>query len=278
MSAKHWRRTAWGLAAGMVATLGTAWGQAPGTERTCGTRGTTATPAGRSRGPEEGRGRSSPSVARASIPPRSSSRPSWKFRPAPAVRCRPPLARARPPPSRPLRPRGGTPCASGLTPRPRLKGQGQDRMGAARVSRRQAKGEIPGGASRRRRCGLRYGPERGLTAAVSPRGPHPRAEKSGGRSWRSISKAMEGTGNWGAVRVLPAPAEGWTCSSWEDREGTGKDLELSGRDRRHRRHWLQKLYKGSAAASQRVPPDHRQYSPSGRLQPHRQRPPVSATI
>src|SRR5258705_4919336 len=53
MSAKHWRRTAWGVAAGMVATLGTAWAQAPGTERTCGMRGTTAATAGR-RGSEEG--------------------------------------------------------------------------------------------------------------------------------------------------------------------------------------------------------------------------------
>jgi len=57
MSAKRWRRTVWGLAAGMVATLGTAWAQAPGAERTCGMRGTTAPP-GRSRGSEEAGGRS----------------------------------------------------------------------------------------------------------------------------------------------------------------------------------------------------------------------------
>src|SRR6185436_3980518 len=233
MSAKHWRRTAWGLAAGMVASLGTAWAQAPGAERTCGMRGT-ATPAGRSRGTEDGRGsvvaiggsRLDPSTPLftplVEVPTGSGGAvPAAPFGPGPTTTV---VASSPPSPAAP-------PTLPGLTPPPATsKDKDKDKGGGrGRVEATQAKGEIPD--ERLLDIGVAVF-DTGLSERdrerLAAKGFSPELRRAEGRFVAfHLKKTMEGTGNWGAVRVLPAPAEGLdVLVTGKIAKSTGKDLEL----------------------------------------------------
>jgi len=267
MSAKHWRWTGWGLAAGM--TLGTAWAQAPGAERTCGMRGTTA-PAGRSRGSEEGRG-SVVAIGRSRLDPSSqaftpvvevptgsgSAVPAAPFVPGPTTTT---VASSPPSPAPP-------PSLPGLTPPPAAsKEKDKDKDGGrGNVEAVQAKGEIPD--ERLLDIGVAVF-DTGLAERdrqrLTAKGLSPDLRKAEGRFLAfHLKKTLEGTGNWGAVRMLPAPAEGMdVLVTGKIVKSTGKDLELemdavdaTGR------HWLHKLYKGQADLSAYRPERVGQYEP-----------------
>ena len=269
MSAKHWRRTAWGLAAGMVATLGTAWAQAPGGERTCGMRGTTA-PAGRSRGSEEGRGsvvaiggsRLDPSAPLftplVEIPTGSSGAvPAAPFGPGSTTTV---VASSPPSPA-------GPPALPGLTPPPATsKDKGKDKDGGrGRVEATQAKGEVPD--ERLLDVGVAVfatGLNERDRERLAAKGLSPELRRAEGRFVAfHLKKTMEGTGNWGAVRVLPGPAEGLdVLVTGKIAKSTGKDLEVEvdAIDATGRR-WLHKQYKGQAELSAYRPDRVGQYEP-----------------
>ena len=270
MSAKHWRRTAWGLAAGMVATLGTAWAQAPGSERTCGTRGTTAAPAGRSRGSEEGRGsvvaiggsRLDPSAHLFTPVMEIPTGSGGAVPPAPLGPGSTTTAVTSSPPTP-----AGPPALPGLTPPPATsKDKDKDKDGRhAGVEATQAKGEIA--EERLLDIGVAVF-DTGLSERdrerLAARGLSPELRRAEGRFVAfHLKKTMEGTGNWGAVRVLPAPAEGLdVLVTGKIAKSTGKDLDLevdafdaTGR------HWLHKQYKGQADLSAYRPERVGQYEP-----------------
>ena len=274
MSAKHWRRTAWGLAAGMVASLGTAWAQAPGAERTCGMRGTTA-PAGRSRGSEEGRGaivaigggsRLDPSAQLftpvVEVPTGSGGGGAAPVAPFTPGSTTTPVSSSPPTPA-------GPPAVPGLTPPPAAskdKDKEKDKdSGRGRVEATQAKGEIA--EERLLDIGVAVF-EAGVSERdrerLAARGLSPELRRAEGRFVAfHLKKTMEGTGNWGAVRVLPSPAEGLdVLVTGKITRSTGKDLELevdavdaTGR------HWLHKQYKGQANLSAYRPERVGQYEP-----------------
>jgi len=275
MSAKRWRRTVWGLAAGMVATLGTAWAQAPGAERTCGMRGTTAPP-GRSRGSEEGRGsvvaigggsRLDPSAQLftpvVEVPTGSGGGggavPAAPFTPGSTTT---PVTSSPPTPA-------GPPAVPGLTP-PATPSKGKDKDkdkddGRGRVEATQAKGEIA--EERLLDIGVAVF-ETGLTERdrerLAARGLSPELRRAEGRFVAfHLKKTMEATGNWGAVRVLPASAEGLdVLVTGKIAKSTGKHLELEvdAVDATGRR-WLHKEYKGQADLSAYRPERVGQYEP-----------------
>ena len=186
------------------------------------------------------------------------------------MRCRPrPLARApRPPPSRPLRPRPRDLLRfRGSRPRPTAsKDKDKDKDGGhAGVEATQAKGEIA--EERLLDIGVAVF-DTGLSERdrerLAARGLSPELRRAEGRFVAfHLKKTMEGTGNWGAVRVLPAPAEGLdVLVTGKIAKSTGKDLELevdaidaTGR------HWLHKQYKGQADLSAYRPERVGQYEP-----------------
>jgi hypothetical protein len=268
MSAKQWRWTAWGLAAGM-ATLGTAWAQSPGGERTCGMSGTTA-PAGRSRGSDEGRGsiagfgRSRPDASAQLFSPVVEIPTAGSGSAVPAAPLGPgsttTVASSSPPTPAP------PPSLPGLTPPPTEKEREKDKdKDRARVEATQAKGEIPD--ERLLDVGVAVF-DTGLTerdrGRLAAKGLSPELRKAEGRFLAfHLKKTMEGTGNWGAVRVLPAPAEGVdVLVTGKIAKSTGKDLELEVEavDATGRR-WLHKLYRGQADLSAYRPDRVGQYEP-----------------
>jgi hypothetical protein len=191
MSARHCRRTAWGLAAGMVASLGTAWAQGPGT--------------------------------------------------------------------------AAPPALPGLTPPAAASKDKAKGSGRAGVEATQAKGEIA--EDRLLDIGVAVF-DTGLTerdrTRLAARGLSPELRRAEGRFVAfHLKKTMEGTGNWGAVRVLPAPAEGLdVLVTGKIVKSTGKDLhlEVDAVDATGRR-WLHKLYTGQAELSAYRPDRVGQYEP-----------------
>ena len=233
-------------------------------------RGTTAAPAGRSRGSEEGRGsvvaiggsRLDPSAQLftpvVEIPTGSGGAvPAAPFGPGSTTTA---VASSPPTPA-------GPPALPGLTP-PATTSKDKDKDkdgGRARVEATQAKGEIA--EDRLLDIGVAVF-DTGLSERdrerLAARGLSPELRRAEGRFVAfHLKKTMEGTGNWGAVRVLPAPAEGLdVLVTGKIVKSTGKDLELevdavdaTGR------HWLHKQYKGQADLSAYRPERVGQYEP-----------------
>jgi hypothetical protein len=232
-------------------------------------RGTTAAAAGRSRGSEEGRGsvvaiggsRLDPSAQLftpvVEIPTGSGAAvPAAPFGPGSTSTV---VASSPPSPAAP-------PTLPGLTPPPAAsKDKDKNKDGGRHVEANQAKGEIPD--ERLLDVGVAVfdtGVGEGDRGRLAAKGLSPELRKAEGRFVAfHLKKTMEGTGNWGAVRVLPARAEGLdVLVTGKIARSTGKDLELevdaidaTGR------HWLHKLYKGQADLSAYQPDRVGQYEP-----------------
>ena len=250
MSSRHWRRT-WGVAAGMAAMLGTAWAQAPGAGRVCGTPGAAAGATGGSdedRRPTRASGRSARAADMRLFSPLVEI-PSGGGAGVAAPVTKAPVAGSAPPaPTAP-------PAVPGLPPPPAAekekdKEKSKDRKDRARVEAIQAAGDVP--EERLLDVGVAvFDPEvdeaerqrlarKGVTSEL-------RRAESHFVSFH-LKKTMEGTGHWGAVRVLPGPGEGLDVFvSGRILKSTGKDLELEvdAVDATGRR-WLHKRYKGEA--------------------------------
>jgi hypothetical protein len=254
MSAKHCRRTAWALAAGAATTLGTAWAQAPGADRTCGTRETAVAPAHGRDAEDQG-----PVVAANGglrlVPAARVLTPVVEI-PAGSGRATPgtplgPGTRATPVAASPPAP-AGPPALPGLPPSTTTSGD-DDKKGRARVEAIQAKGEVP--EERLLDVGVAVfdpGVGEGDRDRLAALGLSPELRRAEGRFVAfHLKKTMEGTGNWGAVRVLPGPGEGldvFVAGKIVKSNGKNLELEVEATDATGRR-WLQRRYKGEADRS-----------------------------
>jgi hypothetical protein len=241
-------------------TTAAAWAQVPGTDRACGTPGTAAAP---TRGTEDDR--YAPGSGGIGLVPTSRLlRPAVEL---PSGSGAPPVVPAPASPttvgSTPPAP-GAPPALPGLTPPPAAAKE-DEKDDRARVEAIQAKGEVP--EERLLDIGVAvFDPgvkesDREKLAAV---GISPELRRAEGRFVAfHLKKTLEGTGNWGAVRVLPGPAEGMDLFvSGRILKSTGKDLELEvdAIDATGRR-WLHRRYKGEADVSAYRPDRVAQYEP-----------------
>jgi hypothetical protein len=238
--------------------LGTSWAQVPGTERQCGTPGTAA-PMGGSSGAEGGGRPSGLVVGGTGLLPGSRVFPTPieistnPGRPTPA-----PLAPPAPTPvvgSAPPAP-AAPPALPGLPPASRDKDRDKD-DDRGRVQAIQATSEVP--EERLLDVGIGvFDPglsERDRERLVS-QGLSPELRRAEGRfAAFHLKKTMEGTGHWGAVRVLPGPGEGldvYVSGRIVESNGKRLELEVEAVDGTGRR-WLERRYKAEAdvAAYQR---------------------------
>ena len=252
MSARRGHR-AWAGAVGVLTMLGTSWAQVPGTERQCGTPGTAA-PVGGSSGAEGGGRAPGLVVGGTGLLPGSRAFPtaieiSSTSGRTPAAPVAPPaptpvVATAPPAPAAP-------PALPGLPPAGKPSHDEED--GRARVQAIQATSEVP--EERLLDVGIGvFDPglsERDRERLVS-QGLSPELRRAEGRFVAfHLKKTMEGTGHWGAVRVLPGPGEGLDVYvSGRIVASNGKQLELDveavdGTGRR----WLERRYKAEADVS-----------------------------
>jgi hypothetical protein len=221
-----------------AATVGTAWAQAPSGGRLCGTPGAKAAPVSHR---EDGRGPRGLGMSAMVIPPPSVS--ATPLTPPAA----PPVAVASNPPAP-----SGPPSLPGIMPPPAAreeekKKEGKDRK---RVEAIQAEGEIPEG--RLLDIGIElFDPGLGEDdrQKLAEQGLSPELRRAESRYMAfHLKKTMEGTGNWGAVRVLPGPGEGVDVFvRGRILKSTGKDLalEVEATDATGRR-WLKRRYAGAA--------------------------------
>ena len=253
MSASYWR-TAAIVAAAAAATFGTASADVAGLGPSCGTNRVKAAPV---RVSEEGR-RSRPgdfSAAPASgFFPSSVEIPAVHYvAPAPAA---PTTVAGSTPPAAPA-----PPAVPGLLPPPPTeKEDKRDRVEAI-----QASGEIPEG--RLLDIGIEVfdpGIDESDRQKLAQQGLSPELRRAESRYVAfHLKTTMEGTGNWGAVRVIPGPGEGLDVFvTGRILKSTGKDLEIEveAMDATGRR-WLRKQYKGTADISAYRPERVGQYEP-----------------
>jgi len=249
MSSRQWRSTAFGFAVATAAMLGTAWAKTPDAGRVCGTPGASVNVAGGSG--EDGRptravGRSGRFASPALFSPLVEIPAAGPAAlPVSAV----PVATAAPPtPS-------GPPAIPGLPPPPATEKEKKEKKEKARKDRGQveaiqATADVP--EERLLDVGVAvFDPEVGEAElrSLARKGvtPELRRAESHFVSFH-LKKTLEGTGHWGAVRVLPGPGEGVDLFvSGRIEKSTGKDLELEvdAVDATGRR-WLHKRYKGEA--------------------------------
>jgi hypothetical protein len=233
-----------------LAAVGAAWAQNPEDRERCGTTG--AAPTGRPRSEEPGLGLTG-GVGRQAVVAAS---------PLPPPLVELPMGSDRETPVSPLTP-GTQTVATGSTPPtpappptvpglpPAAKETGEDKR--PRVEAIQAKGEIP--EERLLDLGVAMfdpGIDEGDRERLTTRGLSPELRGAEARYVAfHLKKTMEGTGNWGAVRMLPGPAEGLdVLVTGRIVESNGKRLalEVDAVDATGRR-WLHRRYKGEADVS-----------------------------
>jgi hypothetical protein len=253
MSSRRWHRTTFGMAAAAATMLGTAWAKTPDAGRVCGTPGASVNVAGGSaedRQPLRVSGRSgragtpnlfSPLVQ---IPAVGTTALPVSAGPAPVATSTPPTP-------------SGPPAIPGLPPPPvtakekeKEKEKEKGRKDRAHVEAIQATADVP--EERLLDVGVAvFDPEVGDAELrnLAKKGvtPELRRAESHYVSFH-LKKTLEGTGHWGAVRVLPGPGEGVDVFvSGRIVRSTGKDLEVEvdAVDATGRR-WLHKRYKDEA--------------------------------
>ena len=267
MSSRQRRGTGLGVVAGLAAMLGTAWAQAPGAGRVCGTPGAAVTVAGGSEderrplrvsgrpGRVEYAGLFSPLVEIPSGAGAGSAAP---------VAAGPAPVAAAPVPAPPPRIPGLPPPPAGEKDEKQQKKE-KERKARAREEAIQATADVPEDRLLDVGIGV-FDPEVGEAERehLARKGvtPELRRAESHFVSFH-LKKTMEGTGHWGAVRVLPGPGEGLDVFvSGRIVKSTGKDLEVEvdAVDATGRR-WLHKRYKGEADQSAYAPDRVGQYEP-----------------
>jgi hypothetical protein len=249
MSARHWQRTVAIAAAATATIVGSAWAQVPGSDPKCGTPGTTAAPGGdpetRGRARVETGGsafvppaRLLPAVVEVRGPDRET--PGAPDVPAPAT----PGVTSGPPAS--------PPAVPGLPPPPasaKEKDKKEKDDGRARVEAIQAKGEVPDERLLDIGIGVFGGLDEDDEEKFASKGLSTELRKAEGRFVAfHLKKTMEGTGNWGAVRVLPGPGEGldvFVSGRILRSDGKRLVLEVEAADATGRR-WLRRRYTGEA--------------------------------
>jgi hypothetical protein len=253
MSAKHWQWTVSVAAVAAVTIAGSAWAQVPGADRKCGTTGTSPASAG---DPED-RGRTRIATGGPAFVPPTHLMPAVVEVPSPAGAA--PSSPAVPAPptsgvsSSPPAPRP-PPAVPGLPPPPASKEEEEKKEkeddGRPRVEAIQAKGEVPD----ERLLDIGIGVfdaavDEDEAEKLAAKGLSADLRKAEGRFVAvHLKKTMEGTGNWGAVRVLPGPGEGTDVFvSGKIVRSTGKQLSLDveAADATGRR-WLKRRYTGEA--------------------------------
>ncbi len=160
-----------------------------------------------------------------------------------------PGAVSTPPTTTQTAPPGGAPppAVPGLPP---AKGSGREEKEPPRVEAIQAKGEVP--EERLLDVGIEiFGPgvDEGDRAKLARRGLSPELRRSEARFIAfHLKKTLEGTGNWGAVRVVPGPGEGLELTvSGQIVESNGKRLavDVEAKDALGQS-WLDKRYRAEA--------------------------------
>lgn len=257
------RGMTWAAMVGTLATCGTAWAQAPGGDREkCGTPGTAAPHGARPDAP--GRGPTG-GVGGQGLIPASQLLP-------PAVEI--PTGSGRETVTSPLRPgpqtvtTGSAPATP--APPPAIPGlppyaTAAEEEKRPRVEAVQAKGEIP----EDRLIDVAVAAfDPGIDEAdrerLAEKGLSPELRRSESRYVAlHLKSTMEGTGNWGAVRVLPGPGEGldvFVSGRIVESNGKRLALEVDAIDATGRR-WLHRRYKGEADVSAYRPDRVGQYEP-----------------
>jgi hypothetical protein len=252
MSAKLWQRTVSVAAVAAVTMVGSAWAQVPGPDRSkCGTTGATAAPAG----DPENRGRARIETGGpAFVPPArlmpavvEVQGPGGETQASPPV-PEPPTAGASSSPPSPQPP----PAVPGLPPPPTSKKDKKEKEddGRPRVEAIQAKGEVPD----ERLLDIGIGVfdaalDEDDEEKLAAKGLSTELRKAEGRFVAfHLKKTMEGTGNWGAVRVLPGPGEGldvFVSGRIVRSDGKRLVLEVQAADATGRR-WFRRRYTGEA--------------------------------
>ena len=156
------------------------------------------------------------------------------------------------PPTTQAGPSGGPPppAVPGLAPG---SPSGKDEEKRDRVEAIQAKGEVP--EERLLDVGIEIfdpGASEADREKLERSGLSPELRRSEARYISfELKRTLEGTGNWGAVRVVPAAAEGldlWVSGSIDESNGKRLALEIEARDALGRRR-LRKFYRGEADTS-----------------------------
>ncbi len=264
MRTKLVRGKTWAAMVAGLATLGMAWAQTPGGDRDkCGTPGAAAPhharPDAPYRGPSGGVG-GGPGLIPASqlLPPgveiptgAGRETPSSPLTPGPqtvTTGSTPPTPA--PPPAIPGLPPSATPAAE------------EDRV---RVEAIQAKGEIP--EDRLLDVAVAVfdpGIDESDRERLAEKGLSPELRRAEARYVAfHLKKTMEGTGNWGAVRVLPGPGEGldlFVSGKIVESNGKRLALDVDATDATGKR-WLRRRYKGEADVSAYRPDRVGQYEP-----------------
>jgi hypothetical protein len=250
MSANHWHRTVSAAAVAALTIVATAWAQELGSSRKCGTTGATTTTGGDT----EGRGRvtvatGGPAVAQpARFLPGVVDEQLGSGRPTPAspTTPAPPVTGVSSGPPAPPAP----PAVPGLPPPPTAPDSKKKDDDRPRVEAIQAKGDIP--EERLLDIGIGVfdaGLEDGDAARLAAKGLSSELRRAEGRFVAfHLKKTMEGTGNWGAVRVLPGPGEGldvYVSGKIARSDGKHLVLDVEANDATGRR-WLRRRYTGEA--------------------------------
>jgi hypothetical protein len=250
MTTWHCHRTM--LAAAVAMTVAApAWAQLAGPDRKCGTTGAAPAPAG---GPED-RGRTRVTTGGPGFAQPTHLMPAVVEIPSPggATAASPGTA---PPPtsgvtSGPPAP-PSPPAVPGLPPAPAAKKdkKEKDEDDRPRVEAIQAKGEVPD----ERLLDIGIGVfeaalDEGDAEKLAAKGLSTELRKAEGRFVAfHLKKTLEGTGNWGAVRMLPGPGEGvdvYVSGRIERSNGKRLVLEVEAADATGRR-WFRRRYTGEA--------------------------------
>ena len=244
MSANHWLRAVSVTAAAAVTIVGTARAEEPRPGPACGTPKVAAVaaadPEGRGRGRVAGAtGGSELPVARLLPSELEVETPGIGSAPPP-VSADPPVGSAPPAPPSP-------PALPGLPPTPSKEDKDDARP---RVEAIQAKGEVPD--ERLLDIGIGVfdpGVDEGDAERLAAKGLSAELRRAEGRFVAfHLKKTLEGTGNWGAVRVLPGPGEGldvFVSGRIVRSDGKHLTLDLDAADATGRR-WLRRRYSGEA--------------------------------
>jgi hypothetical protein len=246
MSGKHWHRAVSVAAAAAGTVLGTAWAEEPpGGGRTCGTPGVTtvasADPEVRRRGPGATGGSELP-ITRLFPAEQEVDAPGVGS--PPPIGSAPPVGSVPPPPASP-------PAVPGLPPRTTSEKDKKDKDDERpRVEAIQAKGEVPD--ERLLDIGIGVfdpGVDEDDAERLAAKGLSAELRRAEGRFVAfHLKKTLEGTGNWGAVRVLPGPGEGldvFVSGRIVRSDGKHLTLDLEATDATGRR-WLRRRYSGEA--------------------------------
>ena len=254
MSTRHFYRTMLAAAVAVTTLAATAWAQVPGADRKCGTTGATAAPAadpedrGRPRVVAGGTGfvqptRLLPGVVE--VPGAGSAVPASPGTPAPPTGG---VSSGPPAPQSP-------PAVPGLPPPPastkdKKEKKEKEEDARPRVEAIQAKGEVPD--ERLLDVGIGVfdaAKDAGDEEKLAAKGLSTDLRKAEGRFVAfHLKKTMEGTGNWGAVRVLPGPGEGldvFVSGRILRSDGKRLVLEVEAADATGHR-WFRRRYTGEA--------------------------------